>query len=85
MAGVFFGTLKAKDGQELTLTKARKFYYFAGANTVEDLANKGSGNPSSCKLTVEVDEIVISEFCQILPCTKKAVDNIKSISVWSYQ
>jgi len=36
LAGVFFGILKDKDGDELTLKDARKFFYFSGANTVEE-------------------------------------------------
>lgn len=84
MAGVFFAILKEKNGNELTLQKARKFYYFSGANTVEDLANKGALNKDNCKLTVEIEEMVISEFVQILPCSDEAINNIKSISVWSY-
>ena len=84
MAGVFFGILKEKNGQELTLEKARKFYYFSGANTVEDLANKGALNKEECKLTSEVEEIILSEYVQILPCTKESISQIKSISEWSY-
>ena len=84
LAGVFFGILTDKQGEELTLQKARKFYYFSGANTVEDLADKGSIQVSNTKLTVEVSEIVISKFEQILPCTEEAVKQIKSIPVWKY-
>lgn len=85
LAGVFFGILTAKNGDELTLKDARKFYYFSGANTVEDLAYQGALNPANCKLTVTVDEIVISKFEQLLPCTAKAIKQIKSIPVWSYK
>lgn len=85
LAGVFFGILTAKDGDELTLSNARKFYYFSGANTVEDLASEGALNVSNCKLTVEIKEIIISKFEQILPCTAKAVKQIKTIPVWTYK
>lgn len=85
LAGVFFGILKTKNKTELTLSKARKFYYFSGANTVEDLATQGALNPQNCKMTVEVDEIVISDYCQILPCSKQAINQNKSIPVWKYQ
>lgn len=85
LAGVFFGKLIAKEGDELTLQNARKFYYFSGANTVEDLADKGALNVSACKLTVSASEIVISKFEQILPCTKTAIEQINSIPVWTYK
>ena len=84
LAGVFFGILTHKQKDELTLKDARKFYYFSGANTVEDLASKGALNPNSCKLTISVSEIVISKFEQILPCTNEAITQIKSIPIWKY-
>jgi hypothetical protein len=85
LAGVFFGILTHKEGDELTLSKARKFYYFSGANTVEDLAAQGALNVDNCKLTTEVDTIVISKFEQILPCTKKSINQNKSIPIWTYK
>ena len=85
LAGVFFGILTAKDGDEVTLSNARKFYYFSGANTVEDLANQGALNVSNCKLTTEINIIIISKFEQILPCTKKAISQIKTIPIWTYK
>jgi hypothetical protein len=85
LAGVFFGILTAKEGNELTLTKARKFYYFSGANTVEDLANQGALNKENCKLTEPVDIIVLSSFDQILPCTKKSIIQNNSIPTWTYK
>ena len=83
LAGVFFGVLSAKDGEELTLKNARKFYYFSGANTVEDLAVYGAQNPDDCKLTVPVETIVISKFEQILPCSKQSINQNNSIEVWT--
>ena len=85
LAGVFFGILTNKKGTEVTLDKARKFFYFSGANTVEDLATQGALNPDSCKLTVEVDGLVIDKFEQIIPCTEEAINQIKTIPVWKYQ
>lgn len=85
LAGVFFGILTEKSGDELTLKNARKFYYFSGANTVEDLAQFGAQNTNNCKLTVSVNQIVISKFEQILPCTKQAINQNNSIPVWSYK
>lgn len=85
LAGVFFGLLTSKEGDEITLSNARKFYYFSGANTVEDLANKGALNVSNCKVTCTVEVIVISKFEQILPCTKESIKQINSIPVWTYK
>ena len=84
-AGVFFGILTSKEGTELTLTNARKFYYFSGANTVEDLANKGALNRENCKLTIPVDIIILSNYDQILPCTKESIAQNNSIPTWTYK
>lgn len=84
LAGVFFGILVNKKGDELTLQKARKFFYFSGANTVEDLATQGALDVINCKLTVEVEEIVISKFEQILVCTEKAINQINTIPIWKF-
>lgn len=85
MAGVFFGILSAKEGTELTLSNARKLYYFVGANTVEDLAKQGALDVANCQFTVEIETMVISDFVQILPCTEKAINNIKSVPAWIYK
>ncbi len=85
LAGMFFGILTKKNKTELTLKNVRKFYYFSGANTCEDLATNGALNKENCKMTVEVPEIVISEFCQIIPCTKQAITQNKSIPIWQYK
>jgi cysteine sulfinate desulfinase/cysteine desulfurase-like protein len=85
LAGVFFGILIAKEKDELTLKDARKFYFFSGANTAEDLAVKGALNSENCKMTIEVEEIIISKFEQILLCTDAAIKQNKSIKVWSYK
>jgi len=85
LAGIFFGILLKKNKTELILKNARKFYYFSGANTVEDLAITGALNKENCKMTVEVPEIVISEYVQILPCSKIAITQNKSIPIWKYK
>jgi hypothetical protein len=84
-AGVFFGILSKKENTELTLTKARKLYYWSGANTVEQLAVEGVQNPDSCKFTQIVDIIVLSNYNQILPCTDNAIYNLNSIRTWKFQ
>jgi hypothetical protein len=82
-AGVFFGTLIAKEGSEVKLKDARKLYYWSGANSVEDLAVKGVKKPNDCQFTITVDNILINNYIQILPCTEEASISIKSVGVWT--
>lgn len=80
MAGVFFGILKERIGAEVTLLKARKIYHWIGANTVEDIAVYGV---SGDKITCEVDNMVILDVCQVLPCTQESILKIQNSPVWS--
>ena len=81
-AGVFFGKIVEKDGDEVTMTDARCLWYWSGAASLNQLANEGVKRPEECKFTVSVDDLVILGVCEILPCTKIAEENIKGVFVW---
>jgi hypothetical protein len=81
-AGVFFGTLTHKEGNEVTLTNARKLFYWNGAGAVEQIALEGVKNPMDCKFTVVVEEITILNIIQIIPCTEVAIANIENVKEW---
>ena len=81
-SGVFFGTLTAKDGSEVTLENARKLYYWSGANAIEEIALSGVNKPDSCRFTVVNSEITIMDSIQINPCTEDAIINIEKVKEW---
>lgn len=81
-AGVFAGTLAARDGQEVTLKDARKLWYWSGASETLQLSVEGAKNPDGCKFTMSVDEIVLTEAIEIIPTTATAEKNIKAVPVW---
>lgn len=81
-SGVFFGTLKAKEGREITLEKCRRLWYWDGAASISQIAKEGVKKPSECKFTVAVDEIVILDVIEIIPCTDKAIKSIEEVSEW---
>lgn len=81
-SGVFFGTLKAKDGREVTLEKCRRIWYWEGAASISQLAMEGVKKPSECKFTVAVDEIVILDAIEIIPCTDEAIQSIEGVKEW---
>lgn len=81
-AGVFFGKLKEKNGQEVTLTDVRKLYYWNGAAAVEEIAMIGTKRPDDCKFTVTIPEMVIDGCIQVIPCAKEAEETIKGIREW---
>lgn len=81
-AGVFFGTLKAKYGQEVILNNCRRIWYWDGAASITQLAVDGTTKPNDCKFTISVDEIGIMGVIEIIPCTDKAIASIEGVVEW---
>lgn len=81
-AGVFFGTLKSKEGDEVTLTNCRRLWYWDGAASISQLAVDGVTKPGNCRFTVTVDEILVMGVIEIIPCAEKAIESIEGVKVW---
>ena len=81
-SGVFFGTLANKNGREVTLTNCRRLWCWYGAASISQLAADGTTRPNDCKFTVTVDELVILDTIEIIPCTDKAITSIEGVRVW---
>jgi|SRR5580700_7466470 hypothetical protein len=81
-AGVFAGNLESRDGQEVTLTDARRLWYWAGAASLSQLAVNGSSRPNNCKFPVAVPHLELTQAIEILDVTAEAELNIKSVPVW---
>lgn len=81
-AGVFFGKLEEKNGQEVKLSEVRKLHYWDGAAAVEEIAMIGTKRPNDCRFTVVVPSMIIDGVIQVIPCTKEAVQVIKSVEEW---
>lgn len=81
-SGVFYGTLKGKDGREVTLNRCRRIWYWDGAASISQLAVDGTSKPGNCKFTVYVDSISILDAIEIIPVTSKAIESIESVESW---
>ena len=83
-AGVFFGQLVKKEGNEVTLNNCRKLYYWRNACAVEQLALDGvvESTKNECKFTVTVSNDTINNYIQIIPCSEKSILYIKSVPEW---
>ena len=81
-AGVFFGTLAAKEGTEVQLTNCRRIWYWDGAASLSELAISGVTKPGNCKFCVPVPEIEVLGVIEIIPCTEQAVESINNVPVW---
>jgi hypothetical protein len=90
-AGVFAGQLAAPvtelgDGTPLstvTLTSARRLWYWDGAATLSQLAATGTSKPRGCKFPAEVETVVLMEVCEVLAVTDAARKSIASVTEWS--
>lgn len=81
-AGVFAGTLKEKNGNEVVLTNCRRLWYWDGAASISQLAVDGTTAPNNCKFTIPVEEIALFGVIEIIPCTEKAKISIGGVSIW---
>jgi len=81
-AGVFAGFLKKKNGQEVELVDARRLWQWYGAASLSQLAMEGVKDPGKCKFPCEVDNILLPEMIELIPCTKEAKESIEEVPVW---
>ena len=81
-AGVHVGTLVARDGRECELHNSRRLWYFECADKGFTLSGVAlHGVTGSSKIAEAVDTIVLTEVCEIIPCTDKAKRSIASFPV----
>ncbi len=81
-AGVFAGYLESQNGQEVTLSNARRLWYWSGAASLSQLAVDGTTDPKNCKFPVEVPEVKLLQAIEILTVSSKAQESIASVKVW---
>ena len=81
-SGVFYGILTSKDGREVELHDCRRLWYWSGAASLHQLANEGVKNPSGCKFTITIPNIVIMDVIEIIECSKDAIRIIDEVPVW---
>lgn len=82
-AGCFAGTLKSRKGKEVVMKNARRLWYWAGAASLSELAQRGTSKPDQCKFPVPVSEIVLTEAIELLAVTKVARKSLAEVPTWS--
>ena len=81
-AGVHYGTIKSRDGKEVLLKNAIRIWYWSGAASLSQMSVDGVNDPDKCKFSIPVEEILLTESIEIIPCTEKAIKNIESVKPW---
>ena len=80
-AGVFYGFIEKKDGQEVTLVNARRMWQWYGAS-LSELAQDGTPDKTKCKFPQEVDRVIILEVIEILDLTTRAKASLDEVAIW---
>ena len=81
-AGVFFGQIESRNGNEVTMKNVRRIWYWDGANSISQLAVDGTKKPHNCKFTIAVECMTILGVIEIIPCTEKATKSIMAVREW---
>lgn len=82
-AGVFFGIIESRNGQEVVMRNARRLWYWEGAASLSQLAVDGVTRPGSCKFPCAVDRVELLQAIEILDVTEKAKACIDAVPVWT--
>ena len=83
-SGVYFGTLEERNGREVKMKNVRNLWRWNGANTLLDLAENGAQKENDCRFSNKVDSIVLTDICELVPCSDKAIKNIEGVAEWIY-
>lgn len=81
-AGVFYGEIVSRNGQEAELANVRQIWRWSGAASLMQLASEGVKYPRDCKFTVTVEKVVVTQVIEVIPCTDKAIKSIESVEPW---
>lgn len=81
-AGVFHGTLLAKDEETTTMTDVRRIYYWQGPLSVTDMSVTGVKAGSKVTLPARCVEFETAKVVELIECTAKASESIENIEPW---
>jgi hypothetical protein len=70
-AGVHYGTLESRTGQEIHLSNARRIWSWNGALSLSEIASAGIDIKNS-KLSVTVDEIILPTAIEVIHISSKS-------------
>lgn len=83
-AGVFFGNIAEFDPATriIKLENVRRIWYWDGACSLSELAALGTTNPEDCKFSITVNNLIICEVIEIIPCSENAATQIEGVGEW---
>ena len=82
-AGVHYGELVEKEGQDVLLKNSRRIWYWKGAFTLSEIAVKGLDTKAS-KLSVVVPEIMLMQAIEIIPVSDAVAKSLEEVVAYEY-
>lgn len=85
--GVFAGYLNKKSTETCKiLNNARRIWYWDGAASLSELAQKGVSKPENCKFPCAVDEVQLTSTngFEILKVSEIAKKSIEGVKIWTH-
>ena len=66
----------------MTLTDARRLWFWTGAASLSQLAVEGVSKPKQCKFPVPAALVLLTQAIEIIPATQEAKASIESVPIW---
>ena len=86
-AGVHFGELVHFEGRVVTLNKARRMHRWWAATemTLSAVAKHGLNLEKELRICTEIDNHVIMDGCEIMPCSDVCIDSFSKVENYNEQ
>jgi hypothetical protein len=81
-SGVFMGVVESRNGKEGIIRDARRLWYWDGAATLSQLAEKGTSKPAKCKFPCAVARLELTEIIEVIDITPEAKNSIDGVAIW---
>lgn len=81
-SGVFYGEMGERKDREVQIINCRRLWYWEGAASLSQLALEGVKEPRSCRFTVTVPELSITDLIEFIPCSEAACASIDGVAAW---
>ena len=75
-AGVHFGEQVQRDGKEIELRNAQRIWRWKGANTLNEIAEKGLPKNDYNRISEPVSSIILTETIEIMPISEEAAKTL---------
>ena len=80
-AGVHFGTLVSKSGQNAVLENAHRVYYWSSACSLSQLAMEGDKDIEKSKISMAVTQIELDRVIEVISMTDSVFNQLTS-KIW---